>query len=388
MHSGFQHASVSDRTPRLLIVGGGDLAAKVMVSLCWSGPAARIHVISRGGERLLRAVNTAVLSSRQMGKFPEISYSALDLGDLDRVAQVIADFKPDLVFNTASLQAWHKVSELPSHKREAISEANLGAWTAMHLAPVYRLMMAVRESGSRAVTVNAAYPDVVHPVLNTVGLSPDFGIGNVANSVPALTSEVARICGVRYQDIETRFVAHHYVSYRLSRFGDAGEGDFLLDFRLKDGRTVDFPPAQDLFAACASDYRRVGGRDGQVMTAASALSVIKPLLTGEDALVHSPGWHGLPGGYPVLLTNGSSRLSLPLGASDTDALRVNLAGQRADGVADISPAGTVTLTSKAADVMASELGFACSSFSLAQVGEVAQSLGDAYEAYCAAAGLR
>lgn len=36
---------------------------------------------------------------------------------------------------------------------------------------------AVRESGSDAAVVNAAYPDAVHRVLATVGLSPHIGIG-------------------------------------------------------------------------------------------------------------------------------------------------------------------------------------------------------------------
>ncbi|MGH8921974.1 MAG: hypothetical protein ACRD0H_27135, partial [Actinomycetes bacterium] len=193
---------------------------------------------------------------------------------------------------------------------------------------------------------------------------PHIGIGNIANNVPGIRRAAADLLATDVHRVDVRLVLHHYVSHRLSRSGDTGGADMALRI-LHDG--VDVTEQTDIRAvlsALPGRYRRTGGRDGQVMTAASALSVLEPLIDGSTALVHAPGPGGRVGGYPVALSAAGIRLALPADVSEPEALAVNLDGQRADGIAEIRADGTVAFEESAVDVLDRELGYHCAEMPL------------------------
>src|SRR5437764_5988270 len=77
-------------------------------------------------------------------------------------------------------------------------------------------MLAHRDAGSRAVVVSLPYPDGVGPALAPLGLAPDLGGGNVAETAPKL----ARLAG---PGAEVRLVMHHAVQrFAFAPAGDAG----------------------------------------------------------------------------------------------------------------------------------------------------------------------
>ncbi|GAB3930573.1 hypothetical protein GCM10029976_032770 [Kribbella albertanoniae] len=218
-------------------------------------------------------------------------------------------------------------------------------------------MLAVRASGVRPTVVNAAFPDAVHPALAPAGLSPDAGIGNVANYVPGLRSLVAGELGVEAEKVEIRFIAHHYVSFSVSRQGQTNGAPYHLGIRC-DGEelTKQLDPAE-LFRQLSVREPRTGGRDGQLMTAASAVSVLRPLLSGESALVHVPGFGGRVGGWTAQADGGELRLDLPENLSEAAALEINNSGQRFDGIDRFDADGTAHFTDAAREVMRAELDF-------------------------------
>jgi hypothetical protein len=330
---------------------------------------------------VLRTTNLARFSALQGGRDQEVDHAVGSLDDIACMAEEIATFAPDIIFSAASLQSWWVISLLPSAAFRRVSEAGFGPWLPMHLAPVLKLMRAVRASGSQATVVNAAFPDAVHPVLRTIGLSPHVGIGNVANNVPALRVIAAKRLGCPVAEIRARFVAHHYVSNRISRVGDPGFAPISLTFWRAGEDVTDDVEIDTIFKPLLSEYRRLGGRDGQVMTAASALSVLEPLADGQGRFIHAPGPGGLIGGYPLRLENGEFRLDLPPGLSQDDAIEINIAGQREDGISAITDDGTVFFEERAENILYRELGYRCPRMHWSEVDECAAELATRYQAY-------
>jgi len=370
-----------DRTPRIMVVGCGDLAVRVLHGLAGSPWPRDLAVLGRDTEAVVRAANMVSLAAAQLDRYPTITPVVADLDNLDATAGAIARFRPDLVFAAASRQSWHVISELPADRFARLGAAHFGPWLPMHLDPVHKLMRAVRAAGSTAVVVNAAYPDAVHPALAGVGLSPLLGIGNVGNSVPALRMIAADRLACPAAEVQVRFVAHHYVSHRISRTGDSGGAAISLTY-WRDGEDVtDAVRPVDVFGLMRSQYRRTGGREGQLMTAASALSVLEPLATGATAAVHAPGWRGLPGGYPVRITADRVDLDLPVGLSEPAAVDINLDGQRLDGIDDIGEDGLVVFTEESMEIMRTELGYHCKQLGLDEMEDAAVELAARYAEY-------
>ncbi|MFF9347894.1 hypothetical protein [Streptomyces sp. NPDC014734] len=368
-------------TRKIMVLGAGDLGRRVFHELARGDRRRHVQLVGRDEETVLRAANLARFCGLQRGHTPTISHAVTDVTDAARTAERITAFGPDVLFLAVSLQSWWVISTLEESAFKRVYAANYGPWLPMHLVPVMQAMEAVRLSGTEAVVVNAAYPDAVHPALAAVGLSPDIGIGNVANNVPGITAAVADELGRDPSDVEVRLVAHHYVSHRLSRHGDSGSAAMGLGVRV-DGRDItaelDVPA---LLNRLPARYRRTGGLPGQAMTAASALSVLEPLADGRDALVHAPGADGALGGGPVAIESGKFRRLLPDGMTEEQAHAINVSGQVQDGISEIRADGTVVFEPSAMAVMTEELGYACAEMKLPEARDRAVEIAGRFEAY-------
>lgn len=366
---------------KIMVLGAGDLGRRVFHELAHTARERHVHLVGRDREAVLRATNLARLSALQRGWSPNVSCAVTDIGDTARTADCIAGFQPDVLFLSLSYQSWWVISTLPRTAFEALYAANYGPWLPMHLAPTMLAMRAVRESGSDAIVVNAAYPDAVHPALAAVGLSPHIGIGNVANNVPGIRFAAGDQLGCRPDEVEVRLVAHHYVSHRLSRHGDSGPAEMALAVVVAGRDVTAEVDVPTLLKRLPAEYRRPGGIAGQAMTAASALSVLEPLADQHDAFVHAPGPLGRPGGYPVSLGPDGIRLVLPGGMTEAQALAVNVSGQVQDGIEEIRADGTVRFVPAAMAVLSGELGYDCRDLPLSQVEARAAELGRRFAEY-------
>ncbi|MBB1257777.1 SDR family oxidoreductase, partial [Streptomyces alkaliterrae] len=375
-------AGRADETPRrIMVLGAGDLGRRAFHELAHSHRPRDLQLVGRDEDTVVRATNLTRFCAAQRGYTPTVGHALTDLTDVARTAERIAAFRPDILFLAASYQSWWVISTLEQAAFRRLYAANYGPWLPMHLVPVMKAMEAVRFSGVEPLVVNAAYPDAVHPVLHTVGLSPHLGIGNVANNVPGITAAVADELRRPTREVEVRLVAHHYVSHRLSRHGDSGPAEMGLGVRV-DGRDVtdelDLPA---LLARLPERYRRTGGLPGQAMTAASALSVLEPLADGRDALVHAPGTLGATGGHPVALRSGEPRIDLPDGMTAEQAHAINLSGQVQDGITEIRPDGTVVFEPASMAVMTAELGYECAEMKLSDAEDRAREISDRFAAH-------
>ncbi|MEJ2853291.1 MULTISPECIES: hypothetical protein [unclassified Saccharothrix] len=367
---------------KVMVLGAGDLGRRVFHELAHGPRDRRVRLVGRDEEATLRAANLSRFSSLQRGYRAEVSYAVTDLNDVARTAECIAEFDPEVLFLAASFQSWWVITTLPSDAFQRLYAANFGPWLPMHLVPVHKAMLAVRMAGSRAVVVNAAYPDAVHPVLHAVGLSPDVGIGNVANNVPGIRVAAADLLGAPVDDVDVRLVAHHYVSHRLSRAGDPGAAGMSLTIALSGVDATDRLDIASLLKRLPLEYRRTGGMAGQAMTAASALSLLEPLADHRDALVHAPGPNGLAGGYPVALTaDGGVTTALPRSLPLSQAVAINESGQREDGITSIDSSGTVRFEPGSMSVLTTELGYDCQTMPLSEAEPRATELATRFESY-------
>lgn len=366
---------------KVQIIGAGDIGRRVCEGLAQADDRRSIQLVGRDNDATLRATNLAHFASAQRGYTAHLSHAVADLRDIDRMAEQIAAFDPDVIFLAASFQSWWVITTLPKPAFEALYAANFGPWLPMHLVPVLKAMQAVRLAQSNAIVVNAAYPDAVHPVLDAVGLSPHIGIGNVANNVPGITRAAADWLGLDPLEVSTRLTAHHYVSHRLSRTGDSGGAEMNLWISHNDEQIISEADVPKVLAELPRRYRRTGGLAGQSMTAASALSVLEPLVDESNALVHAPGPLGLAGGYPVVLRDGQISLALPPTLSKQEALRINLSGQIEDGIREICDDGTVVFESRAMSVLTSELGYECPEMAIDEAEDYAEDLAERLAAY-------
>ena len=124
-------------------------------------------------------------------------------------------------------------------------------------------------------------------------------------------------------------------------------------------------PAEAIFSTVKSEYRRLGGVDGQ-------------FLTASPVLVHAPGPLGLPGGYPVRLHDGRIEVQFSEACPQDDAVRLNTICQSQDGIDEIHCDGSVTYNPQCMAVMQSMLGYAKHTMSIEQSAEFARELASKY----------
>ncbi|QHF44246.1 hypothetical protein PspS35_10825 [Pseudomonas sp. S35] len=362
---------------KLLLVGAGDLCLQILKIL---GPknAFEFVVLGRNEDATLRLCNLVALSCAQLGQYIAIKPVIADLTDIDKVARLLREEAPDVLVNCASLQSWRVITGLPRLSFEQLDQAQFGPWLPMHLTLMHCLMQAVKASGIVTKTVNAAFPDAVNPILARVGLAPDIGVGNVANLIPAVRFSLARLLECAPADVQVQLYAQHYFSHYVPRGGVPAHASYRLLYEVRDRPVVPRLPAEAIFSTVKTEFRRLGGTQGQFLTACSAVTVIEGLFSPTPVLVHAPGPLGLPGGYPVWLHDGRIQVQFSDGCPQDEAVRINSICQSQDGIDEIHCDGSVTYNPQCMAVMQAMLGYCKTTMSIEQSAEFAQELASKY----------
>ncbi|WP_285424481.1 hypothetical protein [Pseudomonas sp. efr-133-TYG-103a] len=370
---------------KLLIVGAGRLCLQILQVLAPRNQF-EFHVASRDLEQATRLCNLVRQAALQLNVVVQIRGWAMDLRDacIGCNAETLSKIKPDIVLNCASLQSTSELTALDKEKFDALDQAGFGPWLPLHLAPAYALMRAVKQSCPKALVVNAAYPDAVNAVLYKVGMAPDVGIGNIANLVPATRCAIARLSGSDPVKVCVKLVGHHYFSQYVPRFGlpvDAPEQGCSLSYWIDGHEYTDEWSEEVIFGCVADEFRRLGGVDAHYLTAMSAVAVLENLYSDIEVRVHAPGPHGLPGGYPIKVGMGKVLLDLPFGVRREEAIQVNEAGQRQDGIQSILADGTVVFGDKQCELMRKLLNFRMTDMKVGDAAEWARELACKFRAY-------
>jgi hypothetical protein len=315
----------------VLVIGLGDLGTRVFDALARLPEIERLVGGGRDEERgRARAGQTAFVAALAGGP-QHVDFEPVDLDDVAAAAAQLRRLDPDLVVTAASRHTWWR-----PFADERVGALPFGVWLPLQLVLVRRLMEARREAGIGGRVVCLPYPDAVGPALAPLGLAPDLGAGNVAETAPKL----ALLAGADRDEVQVRLVMHH-AAQRVAFGGAAGgEPPWAAEVRIGDERLPD-EDVQRLFRA---PWPLPQGRDTHELSAAATAHAVRALLTDEPTATHAPAPNGLPGGYPVRLSRRGAELDLPAHLTREEAIALNERAARFDGIERIEPDGTIVFT--------------------------------------------
>jgi hypothetical protein len=362
----------------IMIFGLGDLGGHVLEFLARVPNIPKIVTVDVNEDWGIRKTNSAVLGASQFGLYPDIEFIPQDVSDVEATAILIRDVRPAILYNSMTMFSWWVITQLPPDAYKAIDAARYAPWFPVHFVPAWKLMQAVQRSGGSPRVVNAAFPDLVNPVLAKIGLAPTVGIGNVDNAVCSLRLVAARMLSVPLRSIAVYLVAPHYVSYYLSRFGTTGGAPYYLKVMADDRDVTSTLSVEKLFADIPVTARRTGGIHAHPVVASSVCKIILGIAFDTGEIGHAPGPNGLPGGYPVRLGANGAEVFLPEGISLEEAVRINNEGQVLEGIESIEADGTVVLTERTSAIFKKLLDYDCRRYSVRECEEKAIELKDKF----------
>jgi Saccharopine dehydrogenase NADP binding domain len=348
--------SNKEKKPVIMLIGLGSLGGAVLELLAREPEIGHIVASSRDAARGVARCHVARLGAVAQALEPSIRFAALDLNNPEQIAETVSREAPDIILNTATMQAWWQLELLPPEAARPLGQARFGAWLAPNLALTLKLMKALRAANYPGVAVTAPFPDVVNCILERLGLAAECGVGNldeIAAKVRWLAAERLR---VSVGQVRVVLVAHHALDAAV--FGSLTDSipPYFLRVYCQDEDVTGSIDAPELLL---TECRLPPGATRSFLTAGSAVRLIRALLDDNDTELHVPSPHGLPGGYPVVIRRGAVR-SMPIpGLSQAEAIAINEQSHPFDGIERIESDGTAVFCEQDAEIMRQTLGYDC-----------------------------
>jgi hypothetical protein len=338
--------------PKVIVVfGAGKLGGGVVDFLATRFPQHKYVLVGRSAERVERRVNLARYICSQWDAYPELSWEKADLIDVERTAEVIAQHKPDVVFNATTPFPWWLIDNMPEKISKLAHSAGPGIWCALDCVLPMKLSDALALAQVPAIYINGCYPDLVNAFLAGAVGAPALGIGNVGNIAPGVLLAYAKTLAQDPRLLEMHLICHHYISHNAYTIGGSGGAPYYLSIKHSGGREV-FEGTNDApFALLKSNFRRTSGVDGQSLAVSSSASVLSSFLNSHAGRHHAPGPKGLPGGYPIIIDeHGNVTVDVPEGLDLKAAAEINCIAQTFDGIESVS-GGRIAITGRAQEAM-------------------------------------
>jgi len=371
--------------PTIMLIGLGDLGNVILEFLAREEQLGQIVACDINKELGIARCNLAQLSAVAQGYTPSLSFTSLDINDREAVIEVVKREKPDIILNTASMQTWWLSDLLPSEQAALIKSAGFGVWLPVHLTLTLKLMEALHESDYKGIMLTAPFPDVINCVLGRLDLAPTCGIGNLDEIVPKVRLLAAQSLGVSIEEVRVLLVAHHALEPAV--FGEPAKEIPPYFLRIEyDGNDVTEAVRGDelLF----TPFPLPPGPAIHFLTAGSTARLIRALLSDREVLMHAPGPKGLPGGYPVIVSNKDVQIAPIKGLTVEEAIAINERSHRLDGIESIEADGTVVFCQENAEVLRVELGYDCKRLSPRESEERAKELIARFREYAGRHGVK
>lgn len=358
----------------ILVSGIGVFGGWVLEFLARTPAVDRIVAVDRAARVGPSRLTMAMVGSVFQGCTKRFEYHQVDLAQTDGVARLLAQIRPDAIVHTATIQSPRRFmnANIDDARRAAIRRATFGLWLPWHLLPAALLTEAVGRSGIDTNVINVAFPDVVNVALwKRFGFGPRAGAGNVEVCAAWVLRYAMEATGVPADGIEVSLVGSHALL--------AKGAEVPHHFRLTvEGRDVTAEHDLDRILRTWPEPTDWGRADVFSLFAASAVKNAVA-LTGETMLdSHVTAPDGLPGGYPARIGDGEIRLRLPEGLDRREAIAINEAAARWDGVDRIESDGTIVYTEAAQGAMA-DIGYGCEAVTFDDLEASAERLLGFYE---------
>jgi hypothetical protein len=364
-----------ERQTDVMIVGIGNVGGWTLELLAREPTICKIVVADINETYGRQKLNTALSGAYQMGYYPQAEFIKMDLVDgVERNAEIIKKVNPRLIVNTTTMwSAWNPTGTLPRDTMKPINDAGaLGPYLPFHLRLIYHLMSAVRASGLNPYTVNASFGDATGPCLKTQGLAFTVGMGNLDNMAIMVRMQVAEIERVKVRDVIVQMVSHHFNNVWFRDEAPGPRPPYFIKICV-DGRDVTAKyDTYQMLKNAAAGRMRLSGNVADSQTGSAMSKNVLALLNDSRMLANAPSPGGLPGGYPVRIGAEGAKLALPEGITETEAIQINLEGQRRDGIKQIKEDGTVIYEDAVVDGWKKVMNFNCRSFNVKDVDKVAE----------------
>ena len=132
------------------VTGIGDLGAGVLRILAQMPGVSRLYALDVDETRLMGEVADAAAVASYGEGGTRIDPIVVDMRNEDRLADALARVQPDVVVNTATLQSWWVITQLPQAVWRRLEEqARFGPWLPMHLTLALKLMLSERRRWAR-----------------------------------------------------------------------------------------------------------------------------------------------------------------------------------------------------------------------------------------------
>jgi hypothetical protein len=318
-------------------------------------------------------LNTAVSGANQMGYYPETEFFQMDLlGDVNKNAEIIAKANPRCILNCSTMLTWWAPGSLLAEALKPLTDVSaLGPWVALHLRLLYHLMLAVKASGVKPYVVNGAYGDATSPALKTQGLETTVGMGNLDNMGILVKKQVAEKEEVKPRDVLVYLVAHHFNNVWFSKEGPGPRPPYFIKVFVGERDVTEKYDTFELLKNTAAGRMRLGGSGCDSQVASSQCKHGLALLNDSKILSLAPAPGGLPGGYPVRIGADGAKVELPEGITLDEAIKINLEGQKRDGIEEIKDDGTIVFPDPVYEAAKKIYNFDCKSFNIKDVDAVA-----------------
>lgn len=357
--------------PSIMLIGVGDLGNVVLEFLVREEQLGQIVACDINKEQGIARCNLARLSAVAQGYSPSLSFSPLDLNDKEAIIDIVKKENPDIILSTASMLTWWLPDLLPPEQAALIKSAGFGVWLPVHLTLTLKLMEALHEADYKGVTLTAPFPDMINCVLGRLNLAPTCGVGNLDEIVPKVRLLVAQRLKVSIDEVRVLLVAHHALETVV--FGKPVEKrpPYFLRVEHKGKDVTESVRGDELLFA---PYPLPPGTAIHFLTAGSTVRLIRALLSDDEVLLHAPAPRGLPGGYPVIVSNKDVQVAPIEGLTIEEAMAINERSHRFDGIERIEADGTVVFCHECAEVLRDALGYNCRSLSPQDAEERAKEL--------------
>jgi len=365
----------------VMLFGLGDLGGWVLEFLARQSGASTIITLDNREQWGVLKTHGAAAGAGHMGYNKTIEFEKCDLFDIDRTAEIISKYKPDLIYSSAALMSPQVPRYLPPEQHQMM-EKIIGHMIPAHLTLIYNLMRAIKKSGIIAPVINNSMPDITNPMLWRNGLGPVIGAGNLDIVVADIKRHVSIKENVPITEITVYLVAEHSWSSQIFNLEKgAKSAPYFLKIMLGDKDITGKYDSDSTPLKCII----VGYKTTQSSwiirptVASCAVRIIEAMLNDTNELNHAPGPNGLIGGYPVRVGANGVEVVLPEGITMEEAIELNMNTQKLEGIEKIEDDGTLVLTDEACEIANEILGINWNEIKVADIEDMAKELLAKYE---------
>ncbi len=303
----------------ILLTGTGAFAARILFDIAATARAPTCVVLAGRNRERLQWLNVAAGARAAIFNTPvTVIAREVDLFAEDAATRLLEETKPSVVVQAASVQTSSVIAGSGNAWSRLVAEGGLSATAVFQAVLSARVAAAMTRLGRTIPLINCSFPDVVNGLIKALGHRVLCGMGNVA-----ILSSVFAADRDLMERGRIKVLAHyqHLGAWRRPAETRSGSAPRVW---------IDNEEVGDVFGTFA--YVKLTPEPVIDISGASGVPMILALAEGRSWTGHVPGPYGMPGGYPVQLTDGALSLNLPPSVSQEEAVAWNARFEEESGL--------------------------------------------------------